>query len=102
MSVLHIDGYSIGANVNFASDKSFLLAAFGMSTFAVAKPVTNPSAMVYTQALLMIMLRFGLACTIVLDADKKFYSTFQQMSELLRPNVHTIRRETPILCWLSA
>ena len=93
MSILHIDGYTVGANINFAGDKGFLIAACGMSTFAVAEPVTNPSAMVYAQALLMIMLRFGLAHTIVLDADKKFYNTFRQMCELLRLNVHTISGE---------
>ena len=77
MSVLHTDSYSVGDNINFAGDKGFLIAAGGMSTFTVAEPVTNPSAMVYAQALLMIMLRFELANTIVLDADKKFYNTFQ-------------------------
>ena len=79
MSVLHIDGYTVGANVNFAGDKGFPIAACGMSTFTVDEPVTNPSAMVYAQALLMIMLRFGLAHIIVLDANKKFYNTFGQM-----------------------
>ena len=44
MTVLHVDGYQVGANINFASDKGFLLAACGMSTFAVAKPAPKPSA----------------------------------------------------------
>ena len=56
MPVLNIDGYTVGAKINFARDKGFLVAVRGMCTFAVAKPVTNPSAMVYTQAVLMIML----------------------------------------------
>ena len=64
-----------------------------MSTIAVAAPVTNTSAMVYAQVVLMIMLRFGLDHTIILDADKKFYNTFRQMCELLRLNVHTISGE---------
>ena len=64
-----------------------------MSTFAVAEPVTNPSAMVYAQALLMIMLCFGLAHTIVLYTNNNFYNTFRQMCELLRLNVHTISGE---------
>ena len=93
MPVLHIEGYTVCANINFDGDKGFLVAACGMCTFAVAKPVTNLSAMVYAQALLMSMLRFGLAHTIVLDTDKKFYNTFRQMCELLRLNVHTISRE---------
>ena len=41
MSVLHVDGYTVGANINFAGDKGFLIAACGMSTFAVAEPVTE-------------------------------------------------------------
>ena len=64
-----------------------------MSMFAVAKPVTNQSAMVYAKALLMIVLRFGLTHTIVLYAEKKFYNAFRQMCELLRLNVHTISGE---------
>ena len=93
MSVLHIGGYTVGANINFAGDKGFLITTCGMSTFSVAEPVTNPSAMVYTQALLTIMLRFGLAHTIVIDADKKFYNTFRQMCKLLHLNVHTVSGE---------
>ena len=89
MSVLHTDGYTVGVNIYFAGDKDFLVAACGMSTFAVAEPGPNHSAMVYAHALLMIMLRFGLVHTIVLNADKKFYNTFQQMCKLLHLNVHT-------------
>ena len=29
MSVLHINGYSVGANINLAGDKGFLVAACG-------------------------------------------------------------------------
>ena len=61
-----------------------------MCTFVVAEPVTNSSAIVYAQALLLIMLRFGLAHTIVLGADKIFYNAFRQICELLRLNVHAI------------
>ena len=64
-----------------------------MCTFVVAEPVTNPSAMVYAQALLMIILPIGLAHTIILDADTNFYNTFRQMCELLRLNAHTISGE---------
>ena len=38
----------------------------------------------------MIMLRFGIVHTIVLDADKNFFNTFRQMCKLLDPIVHTI------------
>ena len=44
--VLHIDGYTVGANINFAGNKGFFVVACDMCTFTVAKPVINPSAMV--------------------------------------------------------
>ena len=74
MNVIHVDGYYVGTNVNFTGDKGFLIAACGMCTFAVAEPVSATNSTLYAQALLMIMLRFGLAHTIVLDKDSKFYS----------------------------
>ena len=93
MNALHIDGYSVGSNYNYAGDKGFLIAACGMCTFAVAEPVSEPSSTTYAQALSMIMLRFGLAHTIVLDKDSKFYATFKQTCELLQINVHTVSSE---------
>ena len=47
-----------------------------MSTFAVAEPVSKTDSTIYAQALLMIMMRFGFAHTILLDKDSKFYATF--------------------------
>ena len=38
----------------------------------------------------MIMLRFGLARTIVLDKDSNFYAVFAQSCLLLDLNVHTV------------
>ena len=58
MSVLHIDGYSVGVSLNFAGDKGFLIAVCSMCNFAVAKPIDEPSARDYAQALVMIMFRF--------------------------------------------
>ena len=78
MSVLHINGYTVGANLNFAGDKGFLIAACGMCTFAVAKSETNPSAMVYAQDLLMIMLRFGLTHTIFLTRTRNSTTHFDR------------------------
>ena len=93
MNVLHVDGYSVGANINFAGDKGFLIAACGMCTFAVAEPVSKTDSTIYAQALLMIMLRFGFAHTIVLDKDSKFYATFAQTCQLMNLNVHTVSSE---------
>ena len=93
MTVLHVDGYCVGADINFAGNKAFLVAACGMSTFDVAKPVAKQSAETYAQALMMIMLRFGLAHTVVLDKDSKFHDTFKQSCQLLNINTHTIIRK---------
>ena len=48
MSVLHIDGYTVVANINVAGDKGLFIATRIMSKFAVAEPVTKPSDMIYT------------------------------------------------------
>ena len=90
MSVLHIDGYSVGANLNFAGDKGFLIALCGMYTFVVVKPVGELITKDYAQALIMLMLSFGIAHTIALDADKKFSNIFRLMCGLLNLNVHFI------------
>ena len=39
------------------------------------------------------MLRYGIAHTIILDKDSKYYATFCQTCELLQLNVHTISGE---------
>ena len=58
MSILQIDGYILGANLNFAGDKWFRVAAYGMCTFSVTKPVSEPSVIIYAQAFLVIMFRW--------------------------------------------
>ena len=39
MNVLHVDDFTVGASINYTGDKSFLVAACVMCTFAVADPV---------------------------------------------------------------
>ena len=90
MKVLHIDEYSVGSNINFAGDKEFLIAACGMCTFAVSEPVSTTNSTIYARALLMIMLQFSLAHTIVLDKDSTLYATFSQTCQLMNLNVHTV------------
>ena len=65
-----------------------------MCTFAVAEPVSKIDSTIYAQALLMIMLCFGLAHTIVLDKDSKFYATFAPSCQLMNLNFHTISSKT--------
>ena len=93
MNVLHVDDFTVGASINYTGDKSFLVAACVMCTFAVADPVPESNWTTYAQALSMIMLRFRLAHTIVLDKDSKFYAVFSQSCLLLDLYVHTISSE---------
>ena len=44
----------------------------------------------YAQALMQIMLRFGMAHTIVLDHDSKFFATFKATCELIELSTHTL------------
>ena len=92
MSLLHINGYSICVNLNFAWDKRSPIAACGICNFATAEAVSNPSTLLYTQALFIIVFHFGIAHTIMLGADKKFYNIFKQMCELLDHNARTTSR----------
>ena len=41
MTVLHVDGYQVGAEINFAGDRIFLVACCGMCTFAAVEPVAK-------------------------------------------------------------
>ena len=51
MNILHVDGFTFGASINYADDKGFLIATCGMCTFAVAEPVTESNLNTYAQAL---------------------------------------------------
>ena len=35
MNVLHVDGFTFGESINYVGDKGFIIAAYGMCTFAV-------------------------------------------------------------------
>ena len=93
MNVLHVEGFTVGSSINYAGDKGFIIAACGICTFAVAEPVPESNSTTYAQALSMMMLRFGLAHTIVLNKDSKFYPFFSQYCLLLYLNVHTVSSE---------
>ena len=47
VTVVHVCGYYVWADVNFAGDKGFIIAAFRTSTFAVAEPVMETNSMTY-------------------------------------------------------
>ena len=91
--MLHLYGFTVGAIVNYAGNKGFLASACGMRTFAVAEPVPESNSTTYAQTLSMIMLRFGLAHTILIDKNSKFYAVFAQSCLLLFLNVQTVISE---------
>ena len=93
MNVLRVDGFTVGASINYAGDKVFLVASCGMCNFAVAEPILGSNSTTYAQVLSIIMLCFVLAHTIVLDKDSKFYSVFAQSCLLLDLNVQTVSSE---------
>ena len=72
MNVIHVDGFTVGASINYTGDKGFLIAACGMCTFALAETVPESNLITYAQALSMIMLCFGLAHTIVLEKIERY------------------------------
>ena len=51
MSVLHVDGFTVRASINYSGDKGFLIAACGKCTFAVADPVPESNLTNHAQAL---------------------------------------------------
>ena len=90
MLVLHVDIYTIGVSTSFAGDRSYLIASCGMTTFSVAEPVPECNSETFAQGLMQVMLRFGMAHTIVLDRDSKFFKTFEATCQLLELNIHTL------------
>ena len=90
MMVLHIDIFTIGAHLSLAWVKPFLIACCGMTTFACGEPVSETNSTIFAQAVMSVMLRYGMAHTIVIDKNSKFYATFEAACELLELNVHTL------------
>ena len=87
MCVLFINIYSAGADLNFDSTKHYLLAACGMTSFAICEPTIDQNAEVFAAALMKIWLRFGFSHTIVVDKASAFLGVFAATAALL--NKHT-------------
>ena len=72
----------------------YLIVCCGMSTFsATMEPVSKPDSTACASALMKITLKYGLCHTLVLDKDKKFYSVFRKVVDLLQLNCHTLSSE---------
>eukprot|EP00956_Cyclotella_meneghiniana_P020963 scaffold37640_cov83-Cyclotella_meneghiniana.AAC.2 len=91
--VVHIDGYSAGSGKNFDGESTYLIAACGMTGFAVMEPVSTPDATGFAKCLMRILLRFGLCHTLVLDKASPFLGVFREVCALLQFNTHTISGE---------
>jgi hypothetical protein len=84
--VLFVDGYSAGKYSGFEGSETYLIAACGMSGFAVIKPIPHATSASFASAIMKIQLRFGLCHTIVLDKDSKFFGVFKKAVDLLQIN----------------
>ena len=93
MRVLFVDIYAAGAEGNFEGTKHYLIAACGMTSFAVAEDTAEQNSSVFAAALMRIWLRFGFSHTIVVDKDSKFLGVFAQTAALLKINIHVLSGE---------
>ena len=59
MSMLFVDIYSAGADLNFYGTKHYLIAACGMTSFGICEPTSEQTAAAFAAALMKIWLRFG-------------------------------------------
>eukprot|EP00970_Alexandrium_tamarense_P010232 scaffold2050_cov108-Alexandrium_tamarense.AAC.4 len=90
MLVLHIDGYSLGKIESYEGTTSYLVAAYGMTGFTAIEGVQEANSTSFSSAIMRIQLRYGMAHTLVLDKDSKFYSVFRETCDLLGINTHTL------------
>ena len=73
MRVLFVDIYAAGADFNFVGTKYYLIAACGMTSFAIAEHTAEQNSTVFPAALMRIWLRFGFSHTIVVNKDGIFW-----------------------------
>eukprot|EP01082_Thalassiosira_pseudonana_P008343 g7453.t1 g7453 contig24:661092-664348(-) len=90
MLVLHVDGYSLGKIESYEGTTSYLVAACGMTGFTAIEGVREANSTSFSSAIMRIQLRYGMAHTLVLDKDSKFYSVFRETCDLLGINTHTL------------
>ena len=93
MRVLFVDIYAAGAEFNFEGTKHYLIAACGMTAFAIAEDTAEQNSKAFASALMKIWLRFGFSHTIVVDKDSKFLGVFVQTAALLKINIHVLSGE---------
>jgi len=90
MRVLFVDIYAAGAEFNYVETNYYLIAACGMTAFAVCEDTAEAKSTAFAQALMKIWMRFGFSHTIVVDKDSKFLSVFSARAALLKINIHVL------------
>ena len=92
MVVLHVDCYMAGAIKTYDNVSAYLVAACNMTGFACIEGINESNAASFAGAIMRIMLRYGMAHTLILDKDSKFFGTFKETGQLLKIQTHTISR----------
>ncbi len=86
--MLFVDGYSAGKHFGFKGSEVYLIAACGMTGFAVMEPIQHVTSPSFALGIMKIQLPFGLCHTIMLDKDSKFFGVFKEAVDLLQINGH--------------
>ena len=71
MRVLFVDIYAAGAEFNFVGTKHYLIAACGMTSFAVCEDTAAANSTAFAAAIMKTWLRFGFSHTFVVDKDSE-------------------------------
>ena len=85
-----MDIYATGSQFNFESTKHYLIAACGMTSFAICEDTLEGTAEAFTAAMMKIWLRFGFSHTIVVDKAGTFLNVFDETANLLNINIHVL------------
>ena len=84
MNVLYVSVYSVGVTVSFLGGKRYLIVSCGMTIFIVAEPLSECNPRAFSQAIMKIMIHFGMSHTLVLDCDSKFVCYIQGHLRVIR------------------
>ena len=93
MRVLFVDVYAAGTEINFDGTKNYLIAACGMTSFAICEDTAETTAEAFAKAIMKIWLRFGFSHTIVVDKASTFRGVFAETAALLGINIHVLSGE---------
>jgi hypothetical protein len=98
--VIHADAWTLGTDLSFSGDKSFMIVNCGMTAYVATEPLKEMNAKTFAAAIVTIMLREGFCHTIVVDKDSKFANVFIDAGKLLQIHVHVASggNHDPILC----